>query len=82
MAWIETVPPEQATGVLKKLYEAAVRRAGRVYNVVSLQSPRPRVLKASMQLYTEIMHSRESGLSRGEREMIAVAVSKANGCFY
>ena len=82
MAWIKTVPVEEATGGLKRLYDAAIRRAGKVYNVVRLQSPRPRVLKASMQLYGEIMHSRESGLSRAEREMIAVAVSKANGCFY
>jgi len=82
MAWIKTVPPEEATGTLKRLYDAAIQRAGRVYNVIRLQSPRPHVLRASVQLYTQIMHSPESGLSRAEREMIAVAVSKANGCFY
>ena len=82
MAWIKTVPPEEATGALKRLYEAAVERAGKVFNVVRLQSPRPHVLRASLQLYSQIMRSPESGLSRAEREMIAVAVSKANGCFY
>lgn len=82
MAWIETVPPEEATGPLKRLYDEAVKRAGKVYNVIRLQSPRPRVLRASVQLYTQIMMSEESELSRAEREMIAVVVSRANGCFY
>jgi uncharacterized peroxidase-related enzyme len=82
MAWIETVPPEEATGTLKRLYAEAVRRAGKVYNVIRLQSPRPHVLRASIQLYQQIMHSPESGLSRAEREMIATTVSRVNGCFY
>ncbi len=82
MAWIETVPPERATGTLKRIYGEAVRRAGKVYNVIRLQSPRPHVLRASIQLYRQIMHSPESGLSRAEREMIATTVSSVNGCFY
>ncbi|MDH3403154.1 MAG: carboxymuconolactone decarboxylase family protein [Acidobacteriota bacterium] len=82
MAWIETVPPEEATGTLKRIYDDAVRRAGRVYNIIRLQSARPRVLRASVRLYTEIMYSPESGLSRAEREMIATTVSRVNGCFY
>jgi uncharacterized peroxidase-related enzyme len=81
MAWIETVPPEDAEGVLKRLYDEAVQRAGRIYNVIRVQSLRPKVLSASVQLYTQIMKG-ESGLSRAEREMIAVVVSRANGCFY
>jgi uncharacterized peroxidase-related enzyme len=82
MAWIATVPPEEATGTLKRLYAEAVKRAGRVFQIIRLQSPRPHVLRASVQLYVQIMHSPESGLSRAEREMIAVTVSAANRCFY
>ncbi len=82
MAWIETVGPERATGLLRKLYDAAVKRAGKVYNIVRVQSPRPRVLRSSIQLYLEVMHSRESGLSRAQREMIATAVSQLNDCHY
>lgn len=82
MAWIRTVEPDEATGLLRKIYDDAVRRAGKVFNVVRLQSPRPRVLQASMRLYKEIMFSPESGLSRAEREMIATAVSAVNGCHY
>ena len=82
MTWIKTIAPEQATGLLKQLYDAAVRRAGRVYNVIRLQSLRPKVLRASTQLYMELMHSPEGGLTRAQREMIATVVSRANGCHY
>ena len=82
MAWIKTVPPERATGLLKRFYDDAVRRAGKVFNIVRIQSPRPRVMRNSTLLYSEIMLSDESGLSRIQREMIATAVSRANGCHY
>lgn len=82
MSWIKTVSPDRATGLLKQLYEAAMKRAGKIYNVIRLQSIRPKVLRASTQLYMELMHSPEGGLSRAQREMIATAVSRANGCHY
>lgn len=82
MTWIKTVAPEDASGLLKQLYDAAVKRAGRVYNIIRIQSPRPRVLRASTQLYVEIMHSAEGGLTRAQREMIAVVVSRVNACHY
>lgn len=82
MAWIETVAPADARGLLKRLYDAGVRRAGRVFNILRIQSPRPKVLHSSTQLYLEVMHSRDSGLSRAQREMIATTVSQLNGCFY
>ena len=81
MARIRTVPPEEATGLLKDEYDDAVRRAGRVFNIVRLQSLNPRVLRASIGLYKEIMLG-PSSLSRADREMIATAVSAANRCFY
>ena len=82
MAWIKTVPPEEATGLLRQLYAAATRRAGKIFNVIRLQSPRPKVLRASTQLYMEVMYSAETGLRRAQREMIATAVSHANSCHY
>ena len=82
MAWIETVDPKEATGLLRQLYVAALKRVGKVFNVIRIQSPRPRVLKASTQLYLEIMYSQESGLTRAQREMIATAVSCCNDCHY
>ena len=82
MAWIKTVAPGEATGLLARLYEEAVRRAGKVFNVVRIQSPRPRVLRSSITLYREIMFSEENGLTRAQREMIATVVSRANRCGY
>ncbi len=82
MAWIRTVDPAAASGLLQRLYDAAIRRAGRVYNIIRIQSLRPRALRASTQLYLEVMHSADSGLSRAQRELIATAVSRLNGCFY
>jgi alkylhydroperoxidase family enzyme len=81
MPWIEIVPLERAKGFLKKQYDAALGRAGRVWRIVSAMSPNPRVLEASMRMYTAAMHG-PSPLSRGRREMLAVVVSAANRCTY
>jgi alkylhydroperoxidase family enzyme len=80
--WIETVAPEQATGLLAKLYAAALARAGKVYNVIRVQSLRPEILRISTMLYREVMFGERSPLARAQREMIATAVSRANACEY
>ena len=82
MAWIRVIPPEQSTGLLRRLYDAAQKRAGRVYKVLQLQSIQPKTLQASTKLYTEIMQSDTGPLTRAQREMIATAVSRANACEY
>lgn len=82
MAWIRTIAPGEATGLLKRLYDEAVARAGKVFNVLRIQSLRPEVLDAGISLYQELMFSPRSPLTRAQREMIAVAVSRANDCHY
>lgn len=81
MAWIETVPTDKAKGLLAKVYQAAVKRAGRAFGIFRLQSLNPAVLQASVALYQGIMLG-PSPLSRAQREMIAVVVSRANNCHY
>jgi alkylhydroperoxidase family enzyme len=81
MAFIRQVPPGEAAGELARLYAAAVRRAGRVYKILQVQSLNPAVLAASLDLYRAIMHG-PSPLTRAEREAIAVTVSRCNECFY
>jgi len=81
VAYIETIAPGDADGELKRIYDEAIRRAGRVYGILRLQSLNPAVLAASTGLYTAIMFG-PSPLSRVEREAIAVTVSRANDCFY
>jgi len=82
MPWIDLISPADASGRLRRIYDAAITRAGRVFNVVSIQSRQPLVLDASMRLYTRIMHGASEPLSRAQREMIAVTVSRINACAY
>lgn len=79
--WIRTIAPEQATGLLARLYAEAIGRAGKVFDVLRIQSLRPNVLRSGVQLYRDIMFG-EGGLSRAQRELLAVAVSRANACEY
>jgi len=81
MAWIRTVSPDDADGRLAKQYEAAIARAGRVYQIVQSMSLAPGVLDASMKLFGQIAHAPE-GLTRSNRELVAVIVSHANECHY
>jgi uncharacterized peroxidase-related enzyme len=81
MPWIKTIEPDDAAGELKIEFEEAIKRAGKVFNILKVQSLNPESLRASMQLYLATMHGR-SGLSRAEREMLATVVSWANHCFY
>ena len=81
MTWIRAIAPEEATGKLKELYDAAIRRAGRVYHIVRTMSLSPPVLEASMGFYSRVMFG-PGGLTRRQREMLAVVVSRANDCHY
>jgi alkylhydroperoxidase family enzyme len=81
MAWIKMIEPEQASGELKAEYDKAVKRAGKVFNILKVQSLNLPVLNASMEMYLATMHGL-SELTRAEREMLATVVSWANHCFY
>ncbi len=81
VAHLRLIGVDEASGRLKREYDAAIARAGRVYNIVRSMSLRPQVLRASMGLYGAIMHG-ESGLSRQERELLATVVSRTNDCHY
>ena len=81
MSWIEEIPPDRATGLLKRELDAALRRAGRVWNIVQVMSVNADVLKASMGQYRAIMYG-PSPLSRLQRELLATVVAAEVGCFY
>ena len=81
MAWIDVIGPDEAEGQLKQQYDEAIKRAGRIYNIVSIMSPNPTTMAASMEFYKAIMFGR-SPLSRAQREMLATLVSAANHCVY
>ena len=81
MPHLELIDPEDADGLLAEEYEAAIGRAGKVYNIVSSMSLNPAVLRQSMELYKAIMFG-PSGLTRQERELLATVVSATNECYY
>ena len=81
MPYLRLVEVDEADGLLQEEYDAALRRAGKVFNIVKAMSLRPNVLRASMEMYRQIMFG-PSELSRAERELLAVVVSCANDCHY
>jgi len=81
VAHLRLTDVDEATGLLKEEYDAAVGRAGKVFNIVKAMSLRPGVLQRSIELYREVMFG-PSGLSRQERELLATVVSRANECHY
>ena len=81
MAWLETIAAQDATGRLRKIYDAALGRTGRVFGILRAMSLSPRILDASMALYGAAVLG-PSAVSRRERELLAVVVSRANHCHY
>lgn len=81
MPWIRVIPPEEADPSLKRQYDASMRRAGKIFNIVSISSLKPEIIRHSMAFYVALMQV-PGKLSRAQREMIGVVVSKSNDCFY
>jgi len=81
LTWIKTIPEDKATGDLKRAYEAVTRARGKVSNIMRAQSLNPNGLRCHLELYVSLVYGK-SGLSRGEREMIATAISAHNRCDY
>ena len=79
--YLRLIDEDEAEGLLAEEYDAAIERAGKVFNILKAMSLRPAVLRASMQLYREIMFG-ESGLSRRERELLATVASAEQSCHY
>lgn len=81
MAWIETIPANEAQDELKELYTQLAQKRGKISNIMQVQGLNPPAMKAHLDLYVALMF-RPSGLKREQREMIAVTVSQLNECAY
>jgi alkylhydroperoxidase family enzyme len=81
MPHVEVFAHEDTSGVARREYDAAMRRAGRIWHIVSIQSQLPEVMRDSMRIYQSIMFG-PSPLTRAQREMMAVVTSQANDCHY
>jgi len=81
MAFINIFNFEDSSGLLKKEYEKGMRRAGRIWKILTIQSQTPEILQDSMRLYGSTMYG-NSKISRFDRELLAVVTSIANECEY
>ncbi|MFQ5902512.1 MAG: carboxymuconolactone decarboxylase family protein [Candidatus Binatia bacterium] len=84
MPYIRIIPPAEATGRLKEIYESGAGPSadrGRVSMIRQVQSLNVDVLAAWRAIDVGIMRG-ESKLTRRQREMIATVVSAANKCSY
>ncbi len=81
MSWIEEIDREDADEKLKPIYDDLIKSRGKISNILKVHSLNPDALKAHLDLYMAIMFGK-SGLTRQERECIAVVVSRADNCEY
>src|SRR5436309_14719372 len=72
----ETLPED-----IQEIFAKNREKPGFVPNVYRAYSLRPQQLRGFIALYDSIMMD-DSGLTKAEREMIAVAISAQNHCFY
>lgn len=79
--WVEVVDREDAGPDLEEAYAAIEASRGRVGNVFKATSLNPDAMRAHEQLYNVIAYG-ESPLSRKDRELIGLAVSRANDSQY
>ena len=82
MAFVRKVAIEAAQGPLKQIYDAAVARAGKVFEILRVQSLNPQSLQAMLGLYTATTTSPHNSLPRWVREAIGTVVSRVNHCVY
>jgi hypothetical protein len=96
MAWIRTIPPQEAEGELKELYEklralypkeykdavpSLIRADGTSERIMSSHSLLPPVMY-HMFAALGCLYSPELPLARRQHEMIATLVSSLNRCHY
>jgi alkylhydroperoxidase family enzyme len=82
VAWIAIIDEDDADDPLASLYgKMQDPRAGRVDNIMKIQSLHLGGLEGHFALYTAVMRGTET-LPKADREMIALVVSLLNSCHY
>lgn len=82
MSWIDEIEVSKWQGKLAELRSEVVDSAtGEADNIMTVHSLDPGSLRAHLDLYLQAMRG-TSTLPKVEREMIALVVSKLNGCHY
>lgn len=78
MAYVRTVPEQEATGQLKEIYDADVAAMGFVPNYTKAVSLRPAILGAYKKLGTAI----RSGMDLRRYELVTTVVAAHLRCTY
>jgi uncharacterized peroxidase-related enzyme len=82
IAWIDTVEPDDADGLLKELYERVRTPHGTVDNVMKAHSLRPHTLEGHLVLYRSVLHNPANTLPFWFLETVASYTSIVNRCEY
>ena len=78
---LDLAPPEPLPDEVAELFAKCQEKLGLVPNVLVAYAHNPQKLHAFSQMYNTLMLAK-SGITKLEREMIAVAVSSINRCWY
>jgi uncharacterized peroxidase-related enzyme len=81
LSWLTVPPEDEAPPEVEALFAKPREKLGFVPNVLRLFALRPRHLLGWWAYYDELMRG-DSGLTKAQREMIAVVVSITNRCHY
>jgi len=81
MSWINEIDVSEADGKLAEMYAALIKQRGKVSNILKVHSLNPEAMNNHLDMYMTLMFGK-SGLSRAEREAVAVVVSANNDCEY
>lgn len=82
IAWIETIAPDEAGGVLASAYEAARTPHGTIDNVMRAHSLRPHTMIGHIALYKAALHHPDNVLPEWFLEALGTYTSILNGCEY
>jgi len=81
ICWLDIPGADEVPDEVKELWAKPLEKLGFVPNVLRVYAIRPRHLQLWNAFYDDLMRG-ESGLTKAQREMIAVVVSTANRCHY
>ncbi|WP_107495668.1 peroxidase-related enzyme [Thalassobius sp. I31.1] len=82
MAWIKTVPYEEAKGKLKMLYDRVKGPDNNVDNIMMMHSLRPHSMEGHMAIYKYVLHHSGNTIPKWFLECLGVWVSSLNECNY
>jgi uncharacterized peroxidase-related enzyme len=78
MAYINTIPKDQAEGVLREIYDEQIRNTGSVSNYHQLLSLRPDAIRA----YGDLVKTFRGKMRLRRYELIMMAAARIIGCHY